>query len=433
MDLNNRDIAVLVWLALAAILLSLKADIRDAFKDVVRAFLDRRIILILATAAIYVALCVLLLSKLNAWQWSNLKTTLVWALTFGFVSLIEVVRIDEDSTYFRKVLRDALAGTAIVTFIAEFYTFNLLAELFLVPVISIVTIMQATASFRPEHARVGKLLGNVLTGIGLFIFFYAAYRTVVEFSDFATFETVREFMIPILLTILFIPFAYLFATYVIYQALFIRTDWVIEDPELRKYAKLQAILAFHINHDFMRRWARAMKLTCPQNKADVRRIIRELKYRKRRESNPPQIPATSGWPPHVAKSFFSEEGITTNDYHQDIIEWNAESKPIKINDAILSDTVSYYVVGDSISVKRLKLRLSANGWNDTRKSDQRFYELCDALLEKALGEEIAGDLKASLRNSDTLSIKANGKHIVLANYKYPSGRTYHRTLSVEII
>jgi len=375
----------------------------------------------------------LLLSKINIWKWSNLKTTLVWVLTFGFVSLFEVVRIDEDSTYFRKVLRDALAGTAIVTFIAEFYTFSLPAELILVPLIFIVTATQTMANYRPEHARVGKLMGNILSGIGLFILCYATYQTAVHFAEFATIDTAREFTIPIILTILFLPFAYLFATYVTYERLFIRVEWAIENPSLRKYAKAHALIAFHLNHDFMKRWVLAVKLGRPKSEADVRRVIRELKYRKRREANPPHIPATSGWPPHVAKNFLSEEGITTNDYHQDIIEWNAESKPIKINDEILSDTVSYYVVGDSISVKRLKLRLSANDWNDTSKSDQRFYELSEALLEKALGAEVAGDLKINIRKSDTVTIKANGKHIVLAKDKYPSGRTYYRTHSVEII
>jgi len=433
MDLNTREIATIIWLGIAAAIFSLNADIRESFRDLIRALFVRIIIIALTAAAAYITVSILLLAKFGFWQWSNLKTTLIWALTFAFVTIFDVSRIEEDDAYFRKVVRDALAGTAIVTFIAEYYTFSLIAELILVPLVTFATAMQMMASYRQEHARVGKLMGNILSGIGLMVLCYATYHTVAQFRTFATLDTLREFTIPIVLTVLFIPFAYLFATYAIYERLFIRADWVIEDPSLRRYAKIQALFAFHINHDFMRRWARAIKLERPKSKADVRRIIRELEYQKRREANPPRIPPTSGWPPHIAKNFLSDQGIKTADYHQDIIEWNAESKPVKIGSDILADTVSYFVIGDSICVKRLKLRLSANDWNDSNKADQHFYALSDLLLEKALGEDAANHLKVRIRQLEALSINADGKRITLAKERYPSGRTYYRTLSIEII
>lgn len=38
----------------------------------------------------------------------NLKSTLVWSVTFAFVTMLNVNRITEENTFFRKTARDTV-------------------------------------------------------------------------------------------------------------------------------------------------------------------------------------------------------------------------------------------------------------------------------------------------------------------------------------
>lgn len=281
MELNNREIAVLFWLGLFLAVVLLQKDVRRAFWGVVRAFCQPIILLALAVATAWITVCVAGLKHIGFWDWSNLKTTLVWAVTFAFVTMFDVSRISEDRTYFGKTVRDIIGATALVTFIAELYSFSLALEMLLVPLLTLVSLLQVVAKAKPEHAAVDKLMQSILIVAGLSYFGYGLYRIATDFSAFATGDTLREFTTPILLSLLFLPFIYGFSVYVTYESNFARLNWLMEDKKLRRWAKLRAALAFGLDLDLLRRWSREVVRIQPSNKGTVKDTIRSVKLLKR--------------------------------------------------------------------------------------------------------------------------------------------------------
>jgi hypothetical protein len=79
---------------------------------------------------------------------------------------------------------------------------------------------------------------------------------VVDFNKFASMSTLENFIIPILLTLTFLPFVYLVAVYVAYENLFIRLQFFIKDPSLLKYTKKRILQVFHFRLVALDEWSK---------------------------------------------------------------------------------------------------------------------------------------------------------------------------------
>ncbi len=86
MALDNREIAFLTWLSLIAGTVVWKTRKRDTLRSLLSMFVKPPILNLLGTVGCYVTACVWLLSFPGWWQWSNLKTTLLWTGSFALIA-----------------------------------------------------------------------------------------------------------------------------------------------------------------------------------------------------------------------------------------------------------------------------------------------------------------------------------------------------------
>lgn len=421
MELSNREIATLVWTTIFLGWAFLKPDIRKCFGQLVKAFCAHQILITLAFASVYILGCVIALSALGIWQWASLKTSLMWSATFAFVAMFDINRITEDSMYFRKTLRDIFSATVIIVFIAEFYSFSLLTELIFIPVLTILTLLYAMSETRQEWAKVKSLLGWILAGIGLFILAYGVRRIAGDVDAVATLATAREFAIPILLSVMFLPFIYLLSIYATYETVFSVIGIRISDSKLLRYAKWQAILTFGVNLDYLRRWKRYVMIHHPDSREDIKHSIQHMKTIKANEENPSAVPESDGWSPYAAKDFLREEGLITGDYHQSLDEWFASSPYLEIGEGIMPDNIGYYLEGDETAVKCLKLLLNVNNPDDLTTSEQRFFAIAKLLIAKALGEEVGNELGQKLSADKELREIVAGAEVHLSHENWSGG------------
>jgi hypothetical protein len=152
-----------------------------------------------------VAACVWLLSAPDWWQWSNLKNTLLWTGSFALVAAFKYEKVESGTSYFRATVLEAISITAFLSFVSSSYTFGLIAEAIVFSLI-VLGITSAIA----ERAGKLKYVHNMATGLlilaSLLILGNSIYYIVIDFSDFATSHTARDFTLPVLLTIMFLPF-----------------------------------------------------------------------------------------------------------------------------------------------------------------------------------------------------------------------------------
>ncbi len=402
MDLNSREIAILIWLGLILGYAAVKSrDVRRSFGGLVSAFLQRKILLSFGAAALYSAVCVWLLWQLGVWEWANLKTTLLWGITFAFVTIMDVGKLETQPRPLRRIANEAVNATALIVFIAEFHTFPLWGELILVPILVMIGGMIAVGESKPEAAPAVRLLKFLQVVAGLSLLIYSLGRVFQDLRDFATLTTARELAVPMLLSLMFLPFLYLLILWVSYENASHRMRVTVEDRKLRRYAIWRGMAAFRTDTDLFRRLMRNIQLEEVNDREGVRRLIRQLRGLRRRERRPPPVAWVNGWSPYEAQSFLADQGLTTGDYHRSYeAEWWAESASIEVGGDLFKDRVIYRIAGTETAVTRLSLELNANLPGTPEKSDATFWEVVDMLIQRSLGDMQAAPSLAGLAGRD---------------------------------
>lgn len=430
MELNNREIASLIWLLVAVLAAALKKDVRGAFGGVLRAFLAPKILLSLAIAALWIGACVWLLAMSAVWNWSNLKTTLVWVITFAFVTVMDVSRISEDDTYFGKTVRDVLGATVIVTFVAEAYSFGLIAELALLPVLTVIGLMYELAKREPKYKAVERLCLAILVLAGVAYVGNGLFWISNDTGNFFSWATVRDFGIPIILSLLFLPFMYVFSALVVYETKFVALDYFIPDASLRRYAKWRSVLGFRFDLDLLRRWMRDIARLRPTARTEIDGSIWKVKARKASEENPRPVPPDAGWSPYAATKFLEPLGLHTGDYHPTYDdEWWAGGRILEIKESgLLPDNLAYYVEGNEKAATRLKVKLNVNNPDNASASEARFLDACELLMRRAMSAEIPAHLQARLKRLEPLDERVGERHVAMEREDNRLG--YSRMFSV---
>ncbi len=413
--LNSREWAILIWLAIAITAFAIMPSVRGSMGGVVHAFLQWKIQASIISATLWSAGCVWVLWRLGLWQDDNLKTTIVWGLTFMFVTLINTGTSKDGMKTFRSLGRQAVTVAVVVGFIAEFYTLPLLAELLLVPFLVVVGGMIAIAERKPEFSQVHTLLNSLMALVGLGLLGFSVYQIAVHWRDFATLGTVHEFAVPILLSFMYLPFLYAYLLLMTYENAAVRLHFAAPDKGLRRAAFWRGLFAFGPNAELFTRYIRALNATDTFDKARIKEAIAEVRRVRRREKRPPAVDWSAGWSPYEAQHYLAKEGLSTNDYHRSFDEWWAESSAAEIGGDFLKDRLTYRIAGTEIAVTKLSLELNANRPGDTDYADRRFYEAAELLVAQALGDETAERYRDASRGADEGQIEAGA---LLITWRY---------------
>ena len=282
MDLfNNREIATAIWLLVIFIRMLFNRDIRKSFLDVFkRVFLDIKILSSIFFMIAYTAGIVFVLYQINFWNISLLKDTVVWFCFTAIVMCFNLVTSETDQNLFRKVIVDTIKIVIIIEFIANTYTFSLVGELVLMPVVTFIVILGVFAKTDEENSSVAKLTNGLLIIIGIVILIFVISNVVSDYKNFVSLDTLRNFLLAPLLTISFLPFIYILILFATYELLFTRLNLGYEkNKKLKRYAKRKSIQHCLLSLKKVKKVLNmnTYNLTCIRNKEDVDKIIKNLK------------------------------------------------------------------------------------------------------------------------------------------------------------
>ena len=424
---NNREIAIAIWLSVCIGLAASNSEIRDAAVGVWKAFCNKLILIPFGLMVSYIVLITLALYQLGAWDSGQLKNTILWGATVAVVSLFRVPQIAEDEHYFRNAIWDNFKVVALIEFVIGFYTFSLWVELLIVPAIAILTALHTFSGSRKEYQPVEALLGAVLALAGFGLVIHAGYSLVTDFWRFAKPSTLSDATLPILLSLLFLPFLFVLSIYVNFETTFRRLEFTIRDPALRRYAKRTSLLRFHFRSNLLRRWSRNIGNRKPTNREELDASIALVKTQAQREGNPEVVPPEEGWSPYLAREFLTDEGLAPSDYHQDPLDgqqWFASSPYLEIGDGIFPNNITYTVEGDERIVRRLKLAINYNDPAAKQETHESLAKILKTLFEKALGEDAPDEIEATLRKEASDSFVVRGKSVQLLREDWTSGKGY---------
>lgn len=244
---NNREIALLLWIAVI-VLAVLLSKLRKSLFPIIQILTKRLFLIIFSLIGAYLFGIIILFKKLEVWQNSNLKDVLFWLFTVGLI-LVFKINDARSNSYFKGIFLSAIKWTIVLEFVVNLYSFSLFTEIIILPVLVFLALTQAVAEMDEKHKVVSKFLQNIIAIAGLSIFSYSLYKTVINFDAVLTFQNLVSFLLPSTITILFIPFVYFLALYSTYESYFIHLDFMTIKKDKVKETKKLILRIANINLD----------------------------------------------------------------------------------------------------------------------------------------------------------------------------------------
>lgn len=431
---NNREIALGIWLLIAVVFVASKQTLRVSFYDVVKALFSRYIVIPLILMIGYISLIVIGLYKLGLWDVEQLKNTVFWSLSYAATSMFRISKIENEEHYFRNSIKDQLKIIAAFEFIVTFYTYSLLTELIVIPLVILLVGMQAFTEGKKEYATVGRFLTGVLTLFGIGLIVNATNHLITEFDGFAKLGTLQDFGIPIVLSILLIPFLFTLVIYTSYENAFIRINHCIKNPALISYAKRKAIFEFNIHINLLKRWLRNIANKTPTDKMELQTSITHVKALASREKNPAIVPLSDGWSPYLACKFLSSKNLAPSDYHHDAFDassWFASTNYLEVGAGIFPNNIAYYVEGDELIARKLKLVANFNDIESEKETTIQFAEIASELFRNALAQDMPDILVEKIMSKSPITIDVLGKAIAVEVDIWSTGLGFSIKLTIQ--
>ena len=240
--LSTREWATLIWGCIFMLYVLCHSEIRKSLWNVIVIFFDKKLRILWEIILLYVLTITMVFCYLPIWENIYIKDIIIWFLFSGLIYCMNAVSSEADEIYIKKILKDNLKFTMILEFFMSTFTFNIWIELAIIPVITIITVMNVIAERKEEYKNVHKLLDSVLAIAGFWIFYETIKIGINEYKQLNIINTLVSFMIPIAYLILIIPLEYALELYSKYELLFLRMNFKEEKDKKTKIRHRVAII-----------------------------------------------------------------------------------------------------------------------------------------------------------------------------------------------
>jgi len=151
------------------------------------------------------------------------------------------------------------------------------------PVLTILTILDAVAGFKDEYKKVKTLLDYLLLITFIWLLILTLKGIAMNFQYYLSFNNLFELFLPITLTILFSPFLYFLALAMNYETFFVNINLRIKDkPRLAKFMKQKVFFLCFLNLNKLNTFTqeKTKDIFWVKNKKDVLQIISDYQKSK---------------------------------------------------------------------------------------------------------------------------------------------------------
>ncbi len=221
---TNRELAIIFWTGILFIALLIKKQIRTSIFSVIKCALNPKILEYLLSFLVYLFLFLYLFYDLGYWTLSNLKDFIIWFIFFGLPIGFIAPKDKMEDGFWKSLIMKNLKLTVLIEFIVNLFTFSLLFEMIIVPIVTFITLLNAFSKRYKEHNGVEILTNIILAVIGIFILFYSLDRAIAEYNSVGNLNVLKTFLFPIIYSLISMPYMYIFALYVEYESIFLRLE-----------------------------------------------------------------------------------------------------------------------------------------------------------------------------------------------------------------
>lgn len=226
---NNREIALILWLLFILVWALFHTNIRISIYGVLKVFFSKKIFGSVFLMFTYVSFIIFIFYRLSIWDISMLKDTIVWFFSFAIILLINSNKANKNEDFLKNILLDNLKLILIFEFIINLYSFSLLIELFLLPILSIIVMLNTFMKSKQEYLSFTKITNSILVFSGFSFLTFSLMSVLNNFDNFLKMTILKSFLLPVALSVLLLPFIYFFAKYMKYETNKIRQKYLYKN------------------------------------------------------------------------------------------------------------------------------------------------------------------------------------------------------------
>ena len=148
--LSTREWATIIWVVLFFAFVLWNRKCRKEIRNVIKQFFAPKLRILWEIILLYVLIITVIFFYSPLWKNIYIKDILIWFFSSGFIICMNSVSNEADEKYIKNVLKDNLKMTIILEFIMSTFTFNIWIELAIIPIITIITVMNVMAERKEE-------------------------------------------------------------------------------------------------------------------------------------------------------------------------------------------------------------------------------------------------------------------------------------------
>ena len=408
---NPRECAILTLAAVGVVFALFFRAVRKGLKDLAKIFFGLQLFRIYTLMIIYAVGCVFILYQLDLWELPLLKDTIKWFLFAASVMFFKIQKFQQGKAEYAKTFREIFAGSTLLEFFTDKFSFGYLTELILIPAATLLALMKVFTEKEERYSQVNTLLRRLLMLLGFFFLGHILYSAMTEWQHWANMDSLKEFLLAPVLSILLLPFIFFLAVHMTYQTQFLLLANKFPDRALLRYARRRAMLAFGLDQQSLTRWQGRLTFEQVTTKAQLVKSIKDLKNTQRLEKHPPPVPYEKGWSPQLAADFLKP--VFNTKYYDPRFEdnWMTDSNLVYVGREYHSNYFRYEILGKADAVTALELHLNVMAPLEETDLTSPLLAYASRLYQNAMGAELPAKLENAIINSKNCRLTVNGTKI----------------------
>lgn len=219
--LTNREIAIVLWCFIVGGYFLCNADRRKLVAQLLRCLYNYKLLLSRVFLYVIIGLITFTLYKYDVLtRISTIKDVVIYCL---FTAIPILYKSVQDPLEINRTVLQSIKATAIIAIYINLFSFNLIVEIFLLPIIVILVALSEYAKIMDaiKYDKIIRCLNFIIGIVSSAMIIYTIYMTITTSMSQMMELLAKAILLPLFLTIIIVPYAYLVAVISKYEQLFV--------------------------------------------------------------------------------------------------------------------------------------------------------------------------------------------------------------------
>lgn len=281
---TTREWASITLIALFVLFSARAKSVRGSMLGVVKAFFHWKILLPIICAQLYLSIFACVLYKYDLWNTTILRETIFFLFYTSIALILKYNNNDERITSIKGIVEDTVKATLIIEFYLNIHTFSYGIELIIQFFLAILYLM-GTFNKRDtnELQKVDSCSLKLFYCFSISLLIYSIYMTIDQWRENFMAQNVISLLFPIIATIAYWPFLYLFSVIKAYEEWFVRMSFASNKEEYG-FRKNMVFKACGINLNLIHFVSKDFHVYIPQTQEqfveDLSKSVKKYKTKK---------------------------------------------------------------------------------------------------------------------------------------------------------